>query len=165
MLQPIREPQPPTPDPREPSHDHAEVAVKRLLDAVVGGLLAVAVVLVLMQVGSRLVGRPLAWTEEATRYALVWVGMLGGARVWLDRAHLAIGWRPLVRAPLVEAVVGTFAAVVLVGGGARLVWLTTELHQRSAALGLPLALVYAVLPLAGLVVVLDVGATWVRSRR
>ncbi len=139
--------------------------MKRLLDAVVGGLLALAVGLVLLQVGSRVAGRPLAWTEEATRYALVWVGMLGGARVWLDRAHLAIGWKPLVSAPLVEAVVGVFAALVLVGGGAQLVWLTTELHQRSAALGLPLAVVYAVLPLAGLVILGDVVSSWARARR
>jgi TRAP-type C4-dicarboxylate transport system permease small subunit len=115
------------------------------------------VLVVLWQVATRVGGSPSRWTEEATRYLLVWLGLLGGARAWLNRSHLAIGFAALVRPRLVELVVASFALVVLVGGGLRLVWLTTVLDQRSAALGLPLALVYLALPVAGALIAFDAG--------
>ena len=45
-----------------------------------------------------------------------------------------------------------FSLAVLVLGGTGLVLLTWELSQSSAALGLPMALVYMVAPLAGLLI-------------
>ena len=51
----------------------------------------------------------------------------------------------------IESCIFVFAALVLVGGGSGLVWLTLDLGQTSAALQLPLGLVYLALPLSGLV--------------
>ena len=42
-----------------------------------------------------------------------------------------------------------FSALVLVIGGGRLVAITLELEQTSPALGIPMALVYSILPLSG----------------
>ena len=43
---------------------------------------------------------------------------------------------------------------VLVFGGGSLVLLTYELSQTSAALGLPISIVYSVIPLSGVIVTL-----------
>ena len=51
-------------------------------------------------------------------------------------------------------VIIVFALAVLVGGGGSLMLLTWELRQTSAALELPIAIVYSVIPLTGLLVVL-----------
>jgi TRAP-type C4-dicarboxylate transport system permease small subunit len=137
------------------------------LDAWVGrvlvALMAAAVLNVLWQVASRFVlGDPSSYTDELARYLLVWIGVLGAAHVTGQKRHLAIEVLPLRfgargRARLglaVEAAVAVFAAGVLVFGGGRLVLLTFELEQRSAALGIPLGLVYLVLPISGALVML-----------
>ena len=76
-------------------------------------------------------GRHLAIEAVAQRF-----GALGRARLGLAA----------------DAAVALFAATVLVFGGGRLVVLSFQLEQRSAALGIPLGVVYLVLPLSGLLV-------------
>ena len=46
-----------------------------------------------------------------------------------------------------------FATLVFVIGGGRLVYLTIILDQRSSALGVPLGVVYAVIPISGLIII------------
>jgi TRAP-type C4-dicarboxylate transport system permease small subunit len=53
-----------------------------------------------------------------------------------------------------SALVGLFALVVFVYGGLRLVRMTRELGQRTAALGWPMSAVYSVIPVAGLLLAL-----------
>ena len=124
-------------------------------------LMGLSVVNVLWQVATRFVlGDPSTFTDELARYLLIWVGLLGAAYASGQRLHLAIDLLPQAlggrrRAALGVAIrlaVFAFAATVMVGGGARLVWLTADLDQTSAALGVPLGAVYAVLPLSGLLI-------------
>ena len=135
-------------------------ALDRWLAASLAGALALAVVTVLWQVASRtLLGDPSSFTDELVRYLLIWIGLVGGAHAAGRRLHLAVDLLPARLAPaarhrlgaLVQAIVFTFAASVLVVGGAHLVALTARLGQTSAALGIPLAGVYLALPIAGLV--------------
>jgi TRAP-type C4-dicarboxylate transport system permease small subunit len=49
---------------------------------------------------------------------------------------------------------GLFALTVLVLGGGALVQLTWELEQTTAVLGIPMAWVYIVLPVSGLLIVI-----------
>lgn len=130
----------------------------RLLGGVVAACLGVSVLVVLWQVATRyLLDDPSPWTEELVRFLLVWLGLIGGAYATGRRQHLAIelvpsrlGARGRRRLEVfVRAVVGAFAALVLVFGGGRLVLSSFELGQRSAALGLPLGVVYLALPLSG----------------
>ena len=46
-----------------------------------------------------------------------------------------------------------FALVVMIGGGGNLVIMTLQLGQYSAALNVPLGLVYAIVPFSGLLIV------------
>lgn len=137
---------------------------RRVVDRALEWLLVVSMSLmvanVLWQVATRFLLRsPSSFTEEIARFLLVWVGVLGGAYAVGKRIHLAVdllpskldGRRKALLELIIEACIFLFAALVLVGGGSGLVWLTIDLGQTSAALQIPLGIVYLVLPLSGIV--------------
>ena len=103
---------------------------------------------------------PAAWTEELARFLLIWIGMLGAAYAYRQGSHLGIdllankldqaGRATLHR--VVHIVCLLFAACVLLIGGWSLMSMTWELKQYSAAMGLPIAYVYAVIPASGLLI-------------
>lgn len=105
---------------------------------------------------------PAAWTEELARFLLVWIGMLGAAYAYRQGSHLGIdllankltdpGKQTLHL--VVHIVCVLLAASVLVIGGSALVAMTWELRQYSAAMGLPIAYVYSVIPASGLLICL-----------
>lgn len=141
-------------------------SVKHRVDTVVGWCLAtlmgLAVVNVVWQVASRyLLRSPSAFTDELARYVLIWVGLFGAAYATGQRMHLAIdllpqrltGRRRHALGALIELVVLLFALAVMVFGGVRLVALTLMLEQTSAALGVPLGVVYLALPVSGALIV------------
>ncbi len=135
--------------------------VDRSLNVILVLLMAALVVNVLWQVGSRfLLNDPSSFTEEAARFLLLWLGLLGGCYAYRNRSHLGLDLmtRNLEGAlqrwahRSVLLVVMLFAVLVLVYGGGRLVWLTLELRQTSAALDIPMGYVYSVLPLSGILI-------------
>ncbi|HVS66364.1 MAG TPA: TRAP transporter small permease [Thermoanaerobaculia bacterium] len=146
-------------------------AVDRLLEAILALLLSAMTLAVLWQVASRyLLGDPSSVTEELARFLLIWLGLLGAAYAFGQKAHVALpgllrvmerraGSRTAVLSRrlahwLPVLAVAAFSLGVLLVGGARLVSLVLDLEQRSAALGMPLGWVYLVLPLAGLLILL-----------
>jgi TRAP-type C4-dicarboxylate transport system permease small subunit len=135
--------------------------IDRLLAWTLIALMGLAVVNVLWQVLTRWVmATPSSFTEELARYLLIWIGLLGGAYAVGQKLHLAIELVPMRLQGqarhrievVIEAAVAVFALVVMVGGGLRLMQLTLGFGQTSAALGLPLGAVYAVVPLSGLLI-------------
>lgn len=137
--------------------------VDRLLGAALAALMVGMVVSVTWQVLSRyLFVVPAAWTEELARFLLIWIGTLGAAYAYRNGSHLGLDLLPaglegasrerLIR--LTHFVCMLFAAAVLVVGGGSLVSMTWELKQYSAAMGLPIAYVYAVIPASGLFICL-----------
>lgn len=121
------------------------------------------VITILWQVASRfLLNDPSSYTEEIARFLLIWIGMLGGCYAYRSKSHLGLDLLTTKLSPAaqrmasiaVTLVVILFAVVVLGYGGGRLVWLTLELHQTSASLGIPMGYVYSVLPISGVLLVL-----------
>jgi len=106
-------------------------------------------------------GNQASWTEELARFLLIWIGILGAAYVSGRNMHLAIDListklKKKARRHLhllILALILFFAVSVLVIGGFRLIYVTQVLGQISPALQLPMTIVYAVLPLSGLLVV------------
>lgn len=105
---------------------------------------------------------PAAWTEELARFLLIWIGMLGAAYAYRQGSHLGIdllanklddSGRQRLHG-IINVVCLLFAASVLVVGGGSLVSMTWELRQFSAAMGLPIAYVYSVIPASGLLICL-----------
>jgi TRAP-type C4-dicarboxylate transport system permease small subunit len=132
--------------------------IDRLLGSVICLLMAAMVLNVLWQVFTRFVLKnPSSFTEEAARYMMIWVGLLGSAYATGQKAHLALdlvtaklnGARKRNSELFIHGVMLLFALAVLVGGGGRLVWIQLSLGQQSAALQLKLGYVYLAVPLAG----------------
>jgi TRAP-type C4-dicarboxylate transport system permease small subunit len=120
--------------------------------------MAVSVANVLWQVFTRFVlSDPSSYTEELARYLLIWIGLIGAAYASGRQLHLAIDLLPRrltgrARTALdvvIRVAVATFAVVVLVYGGTRLVSLTLNLGQTSAALRVPIGWVYLAVPISG----------------
>ncbi len=137
-------------------------ALDRALDATLAALMALAVGNVCWQVFTRfLLSQPSAATDEAARFLLIWLGLLGAARAVGSRAHVGItalvdrlpGWLHTAVSHTTHLLIALFAAGVLVYGGARLSLLTLELGQNSAALGVPLGYVYLAVPVSGLLMI------------
>lgn len=130
----------------------------KALKIMVTTCMALMVVVVTWQVVSRYaMGDPSPWTEEVARMLLIWVGLLGGVYAYREKAHLGldllyqkVGAVGKYRLGVITNIAcGLFALTVLVIGGGSLVQLTWELKQTTAALGIPMAWVYTVLPLSG----------------
>ena len=134
------------------------LAIDRLLGSAICVLMAAMVINVLWQVFTRFVLRnPSSFTEEAARYMMIWVGLLGSAYAAGKKSHLALdlitgrlqAGRKRVSEIIIHSIVLGFTLAVLVGGGIRLVWIQLSLGQQSAALQLKLGYVYLAVPLAG----------------
>ena len=124
-------------------------------------LMTAMVLNVLWQVASRfLLESPSSFTDELARYLMIWVGILGAAYVAGQNMHVSID--VLARrlpsktqkklALFVRVLIILFALGALVVGGLRLVYITHVLDQNSPALHLPLSVVYAVIPISGLLI-------------
>lgn len=135
--------------------------IDRLVDGTAVALFLLAFLLILAQVGFRyLLDDPLVWSEEAARYLFVWVALLGWTVAARRRSHIAI--TTLVdRLPprlglasriLGRAATGLFAALLLWHGAAIAVR-----NQGIPTVTLPFDfwLVYAAVPVAALVLLLD----------
>jgi TRAP-type C4-dicarboxylate transport system permease small subunit len=127
-------------------------------------LLAVSMIAVVTwQVVSRYVLRaPSSLTEEIARFQLIWLGLGGAVYTFRNRMHVSIdtlvakfsGRKRLALELFSLAASLVFSALILVYGGMRLVMLTFTLNQTSAALGVPMAYVYAIIPFSGVLIVI-----------
>ncbi len=135
--------------------------IDKVLEWVLVFLLSVLVVDVLWQVASRyILNSPSSYTDELAGYLLIWVGLLGAAYVAGKNEHLAIDLLIQKSSPkrkfklevFINIVVILFAIAVMFVGGSWLVYTRFYLSVKSAALGMPLGVVYLVLPLSGILV-------------
>ncbi len=140
--------------------------MRKKVDDILGKILvvimSVMVINVLWQVITRyLVGTPSSFTDELARYLMIWLGLLGAAYVSGKNLHVAIDILPSKTSlPVqrrikffVNIVLIIFALAALVIGGFRLVYISYILGQKSPALQIPLALVYLVIPISGLLII------------
>lgn len=139
--------------------------IANVLDTILKPALILLMVALVSAVSWQVISRyvfasPSSWTEEVARFLLIWIGVLGAAYAFRTGVHLGLDVLPkkLSGTParvlklFTLLMVLTFAVGVLVIGGISLVSLTWELKQYSAVLGLPIALVYSVIPAAGVLI-------------
>jgi len=122
-------------------------------------LMSLLVLSVLLQVFMRyVVGSPVTFTEELSRYLLIWLGLMAAAYAYRMRMHLALDLlvlklnekRKVILNVVIHSLITLFVLAVLVYGGTQLVILTWVLEQYSPALGVSMSVVYTALPLSGL---------------
>lgn len=140
--------------------------LRKTVDKILANLLviimAVMVLNVLWQVASRFIlGAPSSFTDELARYLMIWVGILGAAYISGRNMHVAIDVIPTrLSEPvqkrlmfIVRMLIILFCVLAMVIGGSRLVYITYVLGQNSPALQVPLAVVYAVIPISGILII------------
>ncbi len=136
--------------------------VDKILGSTLSIIMGVMVLNVLWQVFSRFIlGSPSSFTDELARYLMIWVGVLGAAYISGRKMHVAIDLLPtrlnkegqVKLKVLVNLIIIAFCFFAMVLGGVRLVYITYVLEQSSAALQIPLALVYAVIPISGVLII------------
>lgn len=136
--------------------------VDRFLEA---GLLLSFLVLsvcVIWQVVSRYaMGDPATFTEETSRFAVIWLSLLGTAYACGRLEHMAYDmWAAKLSGPAllthmrgVALITLLFSAAVFLYGGLKLVLRAFEVEQLSATLEVPMGYVYACIPIAGVCMV------------
>lgn len=138
-------------------------ALDRLLERTLVALMAMMVATVTWQVATRyLLNRPSSYTEELSTYLLIWISLLGAVYALRTNAHLGIdlltrnltGTKKKISNAIINSAVISFAAVVFIFGGARLVYVTLKLNQISAAFKVPVGYIYTVLPISGALLIL-----------
>ena len=111
----------------------------------------------------------LSWSEEVGRYIFVWISFLGLAAAFKSGSHVALDLltKSLKRTPrrVLEFVNGALVVVLasaLLISGIRL--LEFGMRQRSSALDIPMALVYIVEPISGLILLyFSLRALWLSA--
>ena len=136
--------------------------LNRVLEVILIMLLGIMVLNVSWQVFSRYVlANPSSFTDELARYLMIWLGVLGTSYVSGKRLHVAIDILPsqlsLSSQKIMKKVIFSIVVIatffIFIIGGSRLVYLSFVLGQKSAALQIPLYLVYACVPLSGACIV------------
>jgi TRAP-type C4-dicarboxylate transport system permease small subunit len=141
--------------------------VKAKIDKFLGnflvGIMTIMVFDVLWQIFSRYVlNDPSSFTDELARILLIWIGILGAAYASGQKMHLSIdllsdklsSGNALLLHHLKHIIIATFSFFALVIGGSRLVYITYVLGQDTPAMGIPMSLVYTVLPISGLLIII-----------
>ncbi|WP_445731500.1 TRAP transporter small permease [Mariniflexile sp.] len=142
--------------------DSIQNRLNTILEKILVVLLGGMVLNVSWQVFSRYVlANPSSFTDELARYLMIWLGVIGTAYVSGKRLHVAIDILPDKLSPkrqiklknIINLIIILFAILIFVVGGSRLVYLSYILGQKSAALQIPLYLVYLCVPLSGFCIV------------
>ena len=127
----------------------------KLEEYLAAALLATMTLLIFFQVLSRFIfNAPLAWSEESARYIFVWSIYISAALAVKRREHIRVEigimifkGRARKIANLVGDVIFILFSFVLLKDGLFLVGKLGEHVQYSPALGLPMDLVYIIIPL------------------
>ena len=139
-----------------------KIQIDKFVEKLLVFILGVMIINVLWQVFTRFfTPNPSAFTDELTRYLMIWLGILGSAYLAGKNEHVAIDFfikklnknQCAMANEMVRFFVLSFAFFVMFIGGGRLVYITLKLHQFSPSLKIPLALVYVIIPLCGLLII------------
>ena len=141
---------------------NSRIFVDRLVESFLVAILGIMVVNVLWQVFTRFfTNSPSSFTDELARYLMIWLGILGAAYVTGKNEHVAINFFVKKFSEKLQKLISSFISISVLGfaffgmliGGCRLVYITTNLEQYSPSLKIPLAIVYAILPVSGLLII------------
>ncbi|HLU14503.1 MAG TPA: TRAP transporter small permease [Burkholderiaceae bacterium] len=136
-------------------------AVNKVLDRVEGLamviLMLVATVVAIIQVIARYgFNNSLYWSEETILYSLISMSFLAGSMGVRYSAHICVEVLPVMVGPRFDAYVkflanlmGAIFAATLVYYGTRLAINTSNMGQLSPAMQVPVAYIYAMIPISG----------------
>lgn len=138
--------------------------IRQVIDITLSSLCAIIFALMVIigtyQITTRyFFNKPSTVSEELLTYSFTWMALLASALVFGKRDHMRMGFLAdkLTGTPrkileiVIELLVMLLAGSVLVYGGATIMQLT--MTQVTASLGIPMGIVYTVVPLSGIIIV------------
>ena len=138
------------------------IKVNKIIERFLVLILVGMVLNVIWQVFTRFfTSSPSAFTNELARYLMIWLGILGAAYISGKQEHVAIDFfvkklnnslRRFIDRFVLFSIL-SFAFFVMIIGGINLVYITLNLEQYSPSLQIPLALVYSIIPISGLLII------------
>jgi len=135
-------------------------AITRLTNYTVGLAAFGILVIVLLQVASRLLSIPVAWTEEATRYLFIWMIFLGIAAgfrtVEMARVTVFLGLLPTRLRRLsvpIYVVSSVLFFILIVWTGLGLVQQQYRMNETAATLVIPMWLIGTIMPISAVLAV------------
>ncbi len=112
-----------------------------------------------MQVIFRFFFQALSWSEEVTRFLLVWSSLIGAAIAFKRRSHIAVTFvierfPPVLRklAVVITYILGVIFFLIVLWYGIEL--MIEEATQTSPALNIPMPYIYSIYPVMGTVIIL-----------
>ncbi len=136
---------------------HGVGRASSLVDAVVGVLafcaLTTMLVVITLQIVFRVFFQALPWSEELSRYLLVWTTFLGATMAYRRGVHIAVTFLvnslPALLGRLVR-IAGILASLIFFGTAMfyAVRYMQLQSFQVTASLRLPMPYVYAVMPAA-----------------
>lgn len=123
-------------------------------------LMVVLVVSVFCQITLRFFNYSIAWTEELSRYSMIWMTFLGAAYAFAKRAHIGMELFVDRTEGLLKQVLIVIAAAVCLVFFVLMVVKGYELSMRvmdqpSAVMQVPMGIVYSVIPISGIILVVN----------
>jgi len=124
-------------------------------------MLTAMVVVTGMQIICRVFFTALSWSEEATRYLLVWSTFIGGSVVYKHAGHISVTMlqdvfpkiAQKVLRIMVHIICGVFSAIAISFG---LKYMGLQGNQLSAALRIPMRFMYMSIPVGFSIIELHV---------
>lgn len=109
-------------------------------------------------VARMILGDPSTVSEELLTYSFTWMALLASAYVFGKKDHMRMGFLAdkLTGTPrkvleiLIEILLMVFTGTVLIYGGLSIMKLT--MIQKTASLGIPMGVIYTILPVTGVVI-------------
>jgi TRAP-type C4-dicarboxylate transport system permease small subunit len=137
--------------------------IRNILDKTLLSFCGFALILLVVTVTWQVISRyflndPSSFTDELSRYTMVWLGLLGSAYLFGKQKHLAITLLPSKLSPklnnalqvFIQVLILSFALLAMFKGGLALVGRTMQ--QFSPALQIPMAYVYVILPISAVII-------------
>ena len=140
-------------------------SIRRVIDVILSSACAVIfaamVVIGTYQIVTRFIFKnPSTVSEELLTYSFTWMALLASAYVFGKRDHMRMGFladkitgtKRKVLEIVIEILIMILAGSVMIYGGATIMNLT--MTQKTASLGIPMGIIYTVVPLSGVLIVL-----------
>jgi C4-dicarboxylate transporter DctQ subunit len=102
---------------------------------------------------------PLSWTDEAMRYAMVWVAFLAGSALVFRQEHMALNVIDAIRSRAVAWLLRAFVLLAIFGFAVLLIvygWplAMRNIRQLSPSAQIPLVYAYVAVPVGGVLMAL-----------
>lgn len=127
--------------------------IDRIVKYIVFVLITAMIVAITMQIVFRVFFQALTWSEEISRYLLVWSSFLGATMAYKRGMHINVTFavealpKKMIKFFQITAILLTmlfFAIAIFYGVN----YMTLQIYQVSAALRIPMKWVYLVMPLS-----------------